>query len=90
MLALEDVYGDLWFSLRDNQVMELCWVMLSLDVSRCARGIDQTNVTTTNKCVWDLSKRNVFETVASCGAGDLLFTIHLAQRQSAVCLCSMV
>ena len=44
MLALEDLYGDLWFSYRDNQHMEVFWVMLSLDVSRCAGDIVNTNV----------------------------------------------
>ena len=34
MLALEDLYGDLWFCLRANQHMEVLWAMLSLDVSR--------------------------------------------------------
>ena len=47
MLALEDLYGDLLFSSRKNQNMEVLWVMLSLDVSRCAGDIDKTNENTT-------------------------------------------
>ena len=80
MLALEDVYGDWWFSLRDHQNMEVCWVMLSLaflDVLGTSR---KPNVNTTNKCVWDMGGRNVFEAVASGGAGVLLFTMNLAQH----------
>ena len=71
MLALEDLYGDVWFSWSDNQNMEVFWVMLSLDVSRWAGDIGYTNVYTTNMSV----KRNVFEAVASGGGGDLLFTM---------------
>ena len=65
-------------------------MMLSLDVSRCAGGIDKTNVNTKKMNVWDMSKRKVFEAVASDGAGDLLFTMNLAQRQSEVLMCLMV
>ena len=36
MLALEDLSGDLCFSYRENEHMEVFWVMLSLDVSLCA------------------------------------------------------
>ena len=36
-------------------------------------GHGKTNVNTTNMCVWDMGKRNVFEAVASGGAGDLFF-----------------
>ena len=90
MLALEDFYGELWFSLRDHQDVEVFWVMLSLDVFRCAGGIDKTNVDTTAKCVWDMGKRTVFQAVDSGGAGDLLFTINLAQQQRDVFMCSMV
>ena len=36
VLALEDLYGALLFSLKENQNVEVFWVMLSLDVSRCA------------------------------------------------------
>ena len=90
MLALEELYGDLWFSLRENRNMVVCWVMLSLDVSRCAGDIDKTKLNTTKKCVWDMGKRNVFEAVDSGGAGDLLFTMNLAQQQGDVFMCSMV
>ena len=58
-----------------------CWVMLSLDVSRCAGDIGETHVNTTKMIVWDMGKRNVFEAVASGGAGDLLFTMNLAQTK---------
>ena len=90
MLVLEDLYGDLWFSSRDNQQMEVFWLMLSHDVSRCAGDMCKTNVNSTNISVWDMGKRNVFEAAASGGAGDLLFMIHLAQTKSAVFICSMV
>ena len=63
--------------------MEVFWVMLSIDVFRCAGDIGKTNVHTTNKCVWDMRRRNVFAAVASGCAGDLLFTMNLAQQQSA-------
>ena len=58
--------------------MEMFWVMLSLDVSRCAGDIDKTLVHTTKMYVWDMGKRDIFEAVASGGAGDLLFTMNLA------------
>ena len=90
MLALEDLYGDLWLSSRANQNMEVFWVMLSLDVSRCAGDIDKTNVNTTKTSFWHMGKRNVFEAVASGGAGDLLLTMNLVRRKSDVCMCSMV
>ena len=38
------------------------------------RDIDKTNVDATNMYVCDMGKRNVFEAVASGGAGDLRFT----------------
>ena len=53
--------------------------MLSLNVSRCAGDIGKTNANTMKMNVWDMGKRNVFEAVASRGAGDLLFTMNLAQ-----------
>ena len=55
-------------------------MILSLDVSLCTGEIGKTDVNKTNKCVWDMGKHNVFEAVASGGAGDLLFTINLAQQ----------
>ena len=82
MLAFEDVYGDLWFSSRENQHMEVCWVMFLLDVFRCAGDICKTHENTTNMSVWDMGKRNVFEAVSSGGAGDLLFTMNLVQTTS--------
>ena len=60
MLALGDLYGDLWFSSRDNPYMEVCWVMLSLDVSRCAGDSGKTYENTTKMNVGDMGKRNVF------------------------------
>ena len=90
MVALEDLYGDLWFFSRANQMMEVFWVMLSLDASRCARDIDKTSASTTKKCVWDIGRRNVFQAAASGGAGDLLFTMNLAQRKSEVFMFSVV
>ena len=56
--------------------MEVVWVMLSLDISRCAGDIGNTNVNTTKMRVWDMGKRNSFEAVASGGAGDLLLTMN--------------
>ena len=46
MLPLEDLYGDLWFSLRDHENLEVFWVMLSLDVFRRAGDICKTFVNT--------------------------------------------
>ena len=83
MLALEDLYGDLWFSSKENTNVELFVVMVSLDVSRCVGDIGKTNVSTTKMFVWDMGKRKVFEAVASGGVGDLLFT------KSHVCMCSV-
>ena len=89
MLALEDLYGDLWFSTEENRNLEMFWVMLSIDVSRCVGDIGKTNVNTTNT-FWDMGKHNVFEAVASGGAGDLLFTMNLAQQKSDAFMCVMV
>ena len=52
--------------------------------------LSKPNVNTTKKFVWDMGKRNVFEAVASGGAGDLLFTMNLAHNQTDVFMCSMV
>ena len=84
VLALEDLYGDLWFPLRLNPTMEVFGVMLSLDVSRCAGDICKINVHATNMSVWDIGKRHVFEAVASGGAGDLLLTMNVVQHKSEV------
>ena len=46
MLALEDLYGDLWFHQRENQYLEVFWVMLSLNISRCVGNIGKTIVNT--------------------------------------------
>ena len=62
----------------DNQHMEVLWVMLSLDVVRCAGDMVKTNVNTTKMNVWDTGNREVFEAVASGGAGNLLLTMNLA------------
>ena len=43
--------------------------------------IGKTNVNTTKMYVWDIGKRNVFEAVASGGAGDLLFTINFVEQK---------
>ena len=56
--------------------MEVFWVMLSLDVSRCAGDFIKTNVNTMKKFVWDMGKHHVFKAVASGGPGDLLFTMN--------------
>ena len=85
MLAFEDLYGDLlWFSSMENQHIEVFWVMLSLDVSRCAGHIDQTDGDTTQIYVWDMGKQHVFEADASGGAGDLMFTMRFAQQETEV------
>ena len=52
--------------------------------------ISKTNANTTTMNVWDMDKRSVFETVASGGAGDLVFTMNLAQQKNEVLMCSMV
>ena len=88
MLAYEGLSGDLWFSSREKQNMEVCWVMLSIDVSRCAGDFGKTNVNAMKRSVWDMSKRNVFEAVASGGAGDLLFTMNSAHNKSDLCYAS--
>ena len=81
MLALD---GGLRFSSRETSHMEVCWVMLSLGVSRCAGDIGKTHVNATHICVWGIHKRNVFEAVASGGAGDFLFTMNLYHTESEV------
>ena len=90
MLGFEELYGDLWFVRRYHQNLEVCWVLLSLDVSRCAGDISKTHVNTTNTCFWDMGKRNVFEAVALGGAGDRLFTMHLVKAKSEVLMCSIM
>ena len=90
MLVLGDLYGDLWFSVMENQPMEVCWVMLSLDVYLRAGDIGKTHVHTTKCIVWDMGERHVFEAVASGGAGDLLLTMSLANTKGDVFMCSMV
>ena len=69
--------GELWFSTRDNQNMEVFWVMLLLDVSRCAGDIGNTNVNTKKMNVWDVGKHGAFEAVALGGAGLLLLTMDV-------------
>ena len=81
MLALEDLYGHLWFSSGDHKILEVFWVMLSLDVCRCAGDIGKTNVDTMKIRVLNIGKRNAFKAVASGGAGDLLFTMNLAKHK---------
>ena len=90
VLVFEDLYGDLWFYQRENQHMEVCWVMLSLDVSQCAGDIGKTNVNTTHMCICYISKRIVFEAVAPGGAGNQLFTMNQFQKTSEVVMCSTV
>ena len=52
MLALEVLYGDMWFSSRENLNMEVIWVMLSLDVYRRAGDIGKNPCKcNTNKCL---------------------------------------
>ena len=70
--------------------MEVCWVMLSLDVSRCAGDIGKTNTNTMEMSVWDMGKRHVFEAVASGGAGNLLFTMNVVQIKSGLLIYSIV
>ena len=52
-------------------------VMRSFDVFRCAGDIGKTSVNSTNMRVCGIGKRNVFEVVASAGAGDLRFAMNL-------------
>ena len=42
-LALEDLYGDLWFYARRNQHIDALLLMLSLGVFQCAGHIGKTN-----------------------------------------------
>ena len=52
-------------------------MMRSLDVSRCAGDIGKPFVNSTQMHVCGIGKRNVFEVVASAGAGDLRFAMNL-------------
>ena len=90
MLALEDLYGDLWFYHSRNQHMVVFWVMLSPGVSRCAGDIGKTHVNAMHVCTRDIGKRDIFEAVASGGAGDLLFTMTVVQTQCEVVMCLTV
>ena len=65
-------------------------MMLELGVSQCAGDNCKTIVNATQMIVWDMGKRHVFEAVASGGAGDVLFTMNLAQQQSDAFMCSRV
>ena len=64
--------------------------MRSLDVSRCAGDIGKTSVNSTKMSVCGIGERNVFEVVASAGAGDLRFAMNMNQTQSEVLMSSMV
>ena len=64
--------------------------MRSFDVSRCAGDIGKPSVNSTKKRVCGIGRRNIFETVASGGAGDLLFAMNLAQTKSIVFMSSVV
>ena len=51
-------------------------MMRSLDVSRRAGDIGKPCVNTTKTRVCGIGKRNVFEVVASCNAGDVRFVME--------------
>ena len=67
-------------SLRENQKIEVIWVMHSLDVSRCAGDIGKPSVNTTEICVCGIGRCNV-DFVAFGGAGDLRFAMNPAQTK---------
>ena len=56
-------------------------MMFSLDACRCVGDIGKTNVNISKMIVWDIGKSNVFEAVASGGAGGLVLTMNVAQRK---------
>ena len=51
MLALEERCGDSWCSSKENEHMEVLWVMLPLDVFQCAGDIHKSNANTMNACL---------------------------------------
>ena len=55
--------------------------MRSLDVSLCAGDIGKTSVNSMKMSVCGIGKRNVFEVVASAGAGDIRFAMNLWLKQ---------
>ena len=65
-------------------------MMRSLDVSQCAGDVGKPSVNTRKMCVCGIGKRNIFEAVASCGAGDVRFPIIRAQTENEVLMSSMV
>ena len=79
-----------WYSSRENQNNDVIYMMRSLDVSRCAGDIGKTSVNAMEMCVCGIGKRNVFEVVASAGAGDLRFTMNMDENKSDVLMSSMV
>ena len=79
LLALEDFYGVLVFFSRENQTMERFVAMRPRDVFRCANAMKM--------CFCGIRKRNVFEAVASSGAGDGRFTMNLLQTKPLLGVC---
>ena len=61
--------------------MEVNWVMRLLDVSRCAGDIGKPSAHTMKMRVCGIDKLNVFEAVASCGAGDIRFAMNVVQNK---------
>ena len=61
--------------------MNVIWVMHSFDVFRCVGDIGKPSVDTMKTRVCGISKRNVFEVVASGGAGDLRFAMNPVQTK---------
>ena len=64
--------------MRENQNIEVSWVMHSLGVSRCAGDIGKTSVNSLKMRVCGIGKRSVFEVVVFAGAGDQRFAMNLA------------
>ena len=86
MLALENLYGDLWLYSRDNQFADAFVLMLSLGVSRYAGRIGKNygNANTMNAC--GIGICNVFEACRCGGDGDLRFTKNPEQTKKQVVL----
>ena len=90
MLALEEMYGDLRFYSRTHQSSHAWLQILSLDVSQCAGGIDQTNRNThthtykTNACGFF----GICKVFGFGGASDLQYTMNLSQPNIKFCCAS--
>ena len=80
-LALEDLYGDLWLYIRDNQHINAFVMMLSLGISRCAGRIRKTNGDTHKFNACGIGIYNAFDSHRFRGAGDLRFTMNSEENK---------